>query len=43
MKNAEYLVMVKSAENLYIVQKEYQEWIDTLELLLKERNEDQDV
>lgn len=28
MKNAEYLVMVKSAENLYIVQKEYQEYID---------------
>ena len=25
------------------LQKEYQEWIDTLELLLKERNEDQDV
>ena len=28
MKNVEYLVMMEAAENLYIVQKEYQEYID---------------
>ena len=28
MKNVEYLVMMEAAENLYIVRKEYQEYID---------------
>lgn len=28
MKNVEYLVMMESAENLYIARKEYQEYID---------------
>ena len=28
MKNVEHLVMMEAAENLYIVRKEYQEYID---------------
>lgn len=28
MMNVEYLIMVEAAENLYIAQKEYQEYID---------------